>query len=67
MAAEGSIGWVDIMADDFTATASTRALLAQADSHLAQVRPYHGTRAVLLRPTTHKALLLVVSELWMLW
>jgi hypothetical protein len=37
MAAEGPAGWVNILADDFTATVSTRVLLAQADSHLAQV------------------------------
>jgi hypothetical protein len=37
MAADGPTGWVNILADDFTATVSTRALLAQADSHLAQV------------------------------
>lgn len=37
MAAEGSDEWVKIMADDFTATVSKRILLAQADSHLAQV------------------------------
>jgi hypothetical protein len=37
MAAEQAAGWVKILADDYAATVSTRALLAQADSHLAQV------------------------------
>uniref|UniRef100_A0A383WKT1 Uncharacterized protein n=1 Tax=Tetradesmus obliquus TaxID=3088 RepID=A0A383WKT1_TETOB len=40
MAAEGSDEWVKIMADDFTATVSKRILLAQADSHLAQLVEY---------------------------
>jgi hypothetical protein len=37
MAADGPTGWVKILAGDYAATVSTRALLAQANSHLAQV------------------------------
>jgi hypothetical protein len=44
MAADAPTGWVNILADDFTATVSTRTLLAQADSHLAQVSEHCDMR-----------------------